>query len=331
VKKWDQTGENPEPIYRLKMESARYQSDPADTRPGSSNSFRGMLLMAMAMLMIPAIDVFAKLLGQTMSPGQVVWYRFFVQSILITPVILYLGEWRISPETVKVQVARGVLIAAATLFFFAALNYLSIAAAISIFFIEPMVLTILSVVFLGEIIRMRRIFAILAGFAGALIVIRPSFAAVGLPALLPLATAVCFAFYVMLTRTLTERVNPFQMQWMVGISALTVMSIALILGETFGIATFQTALPEGVQIAWVIGLGLIATIGHLLLVLAVRDAATSLLAPFQYLEIIGATVFGYLVFSNIPDMETIIGVMVIIASGLYLFHRESVNARENKD
>lgn len=287
--------------------------------------------MALAMLMIPAIDVFAKLLGQTMSPGQVVWFRFFVQSLLITPIILYLGEWRVSPGTVKVQIARGVLIAAATLFFFAALNYLSIAAAIAIFFIEPMILTILSVIFLGETIRMRRIFAILAGFVGALIVIRPSFAAVGLPALLPLATAVCFAFYVMLTRTLTERVNPFQMQWMVGLSALTVMSLALVLGEFSGIDVFRASLPEGIEIAWVFSLGLIATVGHLMLVLAVRDAPTSLLAPFQYLEIIGATVFGYLVFDNIPDLETILGVAVIVASGLYLFHRESVNARKGQD
>lgn len=312
------------------MESARPQASPANSA-GDGNSFRGMMLMALAMLMIPAIDVFAKLLGQTMSPGQVVWFRFFVQSLLITPIIIYLGEWRVPSDTLKVQIARGVLIAAATLFFFAALNYLSIAAAIAIFFIEPMILTILSVIFLGETIRIRRIFAILAGFIGALIVIRPSFAAVGLPALLPLATAVCFAFYVMLTRTITGRVNPFQMQWMVGISALAIMSLALVLGEITGLAVFQASLPEGVEIAWVFSLGLIATVGHLMLVLAVREAATSLLAPFQYLEIIGATVFGYLVFDNVPDLETILGVMVIVTSGLYLFHRESVNARKGQD
>ena len=157
--------------------------------------------MATAMLIIPGIDVFAKLLIENnMSSGQVVWFRFFLQSLLITPIVLWHRLWHVPPGTLIIQFMRGVLLAAATLFFFAALNYLSIAAAISIFFVEPMVLTLLSVIFLGETIRSRRILAIITGFAGALLVIRPSFIRVVLPALLPLATAVIFAFYLLLTR-----------------------------------------------------------------------------------------------------------------------------------
>ena len=111
----------------------------------------------------------------------------FVQTLLITPIILTNRLWQLPPGTLMIQFTRGVLLAAATLFFFAALNYLSIAAAIAIFFVEPLVLTLLSVIFLGEVIRIRRILAIIAGFLGALLVIRPSFMSVGMPAL-PLAT-----------------------------------------------------------------------------------------------------------------------------------------------
>lgn len=283
-----------------------------------------MVLMALAMLIIPGIDVFAKLLGQTMSPGQVVWYRFFIQTLLITPVILYGRLWVIPKGTLLVQFARGVLLAAATLFFFAALNYLSIATAISIFFIEPMILTLLSALLLGERLRARRIGAIIVGFIGALIIIRPSFAAVGAPALLPVATALCFAFYLMLTRKISGTVNPFQMQWVVGLSALLVMTLSLGLGELVAIPALLPSLPAGIEWSWVLALGVVSTIGHLTIVFAMSRAPASLLAPFQFVEIIGATVFGYFVFGDILDRPTLIGVVLIIASGLYLFHREAI-------
>lgn len=296
------------------------------TGPVQDSHIRGMMLMAIAMIIIPGIDVFAKLLGQNnMSPGQVVWFRFFVQTLLITPIILANRLWQLPPGTLMIQFMRGVLLAAATLFFFAALNYLSIAAAIAIFFVEPLVLTLLSVIFLGEVIRIRRILAIIVGFLGALLVIRPSFISVGMPALLPLATAVTFAFYLLLTRRISGIVNPFQMQWVVGISAVLVMSVALACGEGLGISPLIPSLPRGDAVLWVVGLGVVSTIGHLLIVFAMRRAPASLLAPFQYVEIIGATLFGYLVFGDLLGLESIIGVIIIIASGLYLFHRESLD------
>ena len=296
------------------------------TGPVQDSHIRGMMLMAIAMIIIPGIDVFAKLLGQAnMSPGQVVWFRFFVQTLLITPIIVANRLWRLPPGTLLIQFTRGVLLAAATLFFFAALNYLSIAAAIAIFFVEPLVLTLISVIFLGEVIRIRRILAIIVGFLGALLVIRPSFMSVGLPALLPLATAVTFAFYLLLTRRISGIVNPFQMQWVVGISAVLVMSVALACGEGLGISPLIPSLPRGDTVFLVIGLGVVSTIGHLLIVFAMRRAPASLLAPFQYVEIIGATVFGYAVFGDLLDLESFIGVIIIIASGLYLCRRESLD------
>jgi S-adenosylmethionine uptake transporter len=287
-----------------------------------------MVLMSFAMLLIPSIDVFAKLLISTMSAGQVVWYRFFLQSLLLTPVIFYQRLWHIPEGTLMTQFARGVLLAAATVFFFAALVELTIAQAISIFFVSPLILTALSALFLGEVIRIRRIVAIIIGFIGALIIIRPTFGDVGAPALYPLGTAFCFAFYFLLTRKLSSRVDPFQMQWMVGVSATVTLGLCLMMGEWLGFTVFQASIPTGIEISWVLGIGVVATIGHLMLVHATRYAEASVLAPFQYLEIISTVIFGFLVFDNIPDQATIIGVSIIIASGFYIFHRENKLRRE---
>ena len=299
------------------------KSAPLSADALTPETIRGMVLMAIAMLIIPGIDVFAKLLTPTMSAGQIVWFRFFVQSLLITPMIIYWRLWHLPPGTFYLQVSRGILLAAATVFFFAALKYLSIAQAIAIFFVEPLILTLLSAVFLGEVIRIRRIIAIVIGFIGALIIIRPTFFDVGLPALYPLGTALCFALYLMVTRKISNQVHPLQMQWMVGISATMFLSVLLGLGKATHMPVFQASIPEGIEIIWVICLGLVATIGHLTLVHALKKAPASVLAPFQYVEIIGATVFGYLVFGDGLDQPTIIGVSIIIGSGLYLFYREN--------
>ena len=294
---------------------------------------QGMILMTIAMLGLPTIDVLAKLLGTTgMSPGQVVWFRFFVQTLMFTPLILYWRLWRPHPGTVILQSARGVLLAVAVLHFFAAINHLPIAVAISIFFIEPMILTLLSALILRETLRMRRILAIIVGFIGALIIIRPSFEAVGTPALLPLVSAFCFAGYLLLTRRLSSTVNPYQMQWMVGIAAMTVMVPLLVVGQFIGFEPLEPSLPSVPRAwLWVLGIGLVSTFGHLTIVFALSRAPASLLAPFQYLEIIGATLFGFLIFGNVPDSATIAGVTLIVGSGLYVFHREAVLAREPED
>lgn len=279
--------------------------------------------MTLAMLVIPGLDVFAKLLAQDMSSGQITWFRFVVQTALITPIVIVLKLYHFERGTILLQAMRGILLAGATVFFFAALVKLSIAQAIAIFFVEPLILTIFSALFLGEVIRARRITAVIIGFIGALIIIRPSFAAVGVVALYPLVAAVCFALYMMITRQL-KSVHPFQMQWMVGVSATIFMSVLLLLGDQSGWNALEMSRPQGLAIWWVFGLGLVATIGHTILVLALRNAPASLLAPFQYLEIISATIFGYLVFGDELDLTTIFGVLIIIGSGLYVFRREAL-------
>jgi S-adenosylmethionine uptake transporter len=281
-----------------------------------------MVMMIAAMLMLPGIDAIAKWLSGSVSSGQVTWSRFFFQIILMSPLLLKTrGPW--FTPALALHAARGSLIAFATLFFFSGLAYLPLADAIAIFFIEPLLVTLLSAFFFKEAIHWRRISAISLGFVGALIIIRPTFGEVGFAALYPVAAAFCFSFYIVLTRKLVRHEDPIRLQFFAGIFGCLVMSIALTYGTAEGILILTAAWPTTDHWLLLGALGLIATVCHLLVVYAYRLASIGILAPFQYVEIIGATILGLIIFDEFPDTVTWIGVAIIVCSGMYVFHREA--------
>ena len=287
----------------------------------------GIAQICFAMLLVPVLDVFAKLLGRTFDPVQVTFMRFVMQIILLTPFIVWGRLWTIPKGTLGMQFARGVLLAIATVCFFAALQHLPLAEAITIYFVQPLLLTVISTLFLGERLRLRRITAIAIGLVGVIIILQPSLIVFGWPASLPLITAIAMACYVALTRRLVAQVHPYQMQMMVGFSATATLGFALLVGPIFEIPWTSFVWPTSQQLTWVASMGLAATIGHIFIVWATRNAPASILAPFQYLEIVTATILGYLVFHDLPAKSTIIGSLVIIASGIYLFQRERLASR----
>lgn len=281
-----------------------------------------MAMMIVAMLALPGIDAIAKWLAGAVSSGQVTWSRFFFQIILMSPLLLKTrGPW-LTP-TLWLHAARGSLIAAATLCFFTGLAYLPMADAIAIFFIEPLLVTLLSALFFGEKIHWRRISAITCGFIGALIVIRPSFSEVGYAVFYPVGAAFCFSFYILLTRKLVRHEDPIRLQFFAGIFGCIVMSLALLYGSSEKIEMLAAAWPTREQWMLLALLGLIATLCHLLVVYAYRLASIGILAPFQYVEIIGATALGLIIFDDFPDALTWLGAGIIVSSGIYIFHRES--------
>lgn len=287
-----------------------------------------MLLMLAAMLILPGIDAIAKWLSGAIPAGQIAWSRFFFQTLLMLPLFLRTGG-ALSTPVLGLHALRGALIALATLLFFSALKYLPLADATSIFFVEPLILTLLSAVFLGEPVGWRRLSAVALGFAGALLIIRPSFQSLGLPALLPLGTATSFAVYLILTRKLAQREQPERMQFYAGVFGCLVMTLALAAGEAAEFTVLSFVWPDRWQWILLAGLGVIATSGHLLVVHAFQRAPAGLLAPFQYVEIIGATLLGLIFFEDFPDAITWTGVAVIVGSGMYVFHREAVIARRS--
>ena len=288
----------------------------------ANSTARAMAMMIAAMLVLPGIDAIAKYLAGSVSSGQVTWSRFFFQTLLMLPFLAASrGPWLTS--TLPLHAARGALIALATLLFFSGLAYLPLADAIAIFFIEPLLVTLLSAAFLGEALHWRRISAIAVGFGGALIVIRPTFADVGFAALYPVGAACSFAFYILLTRRLAQREDPVRLQFFAGLFGCLVISVALAAGDPAGVKILAIGWPTAREWLLLALLGAIGTACHLLVVHAYRRAAVAILAPFQYVEIVGATALGLLVFGDFPDPTTWLGILIIVASGVYVFRREA--------
>jgi drug/metabolite transporter (DMT)-like permease len=296
----------------------------------NSSHAQGMMIMSVGMLILPVMDGIGKYLAteQAMSPGQVSFYRFIVQLILtVAAIALVSGRSGFKSNRFWLNILRGFLIGGASLCFFAAVKYMPIADALAIFFVEPFILTALSALILGEKVGWRRWAAIGLGFIGALIVIQPSFARFGFIAFLPLGTASLFAVYMLLNRSLGVHDGPMVMQYLAGIGGTVMIALAMGIGSVVGITDLAPSWPaNGLSFSLVLLLGFLAAVGHGLVVLAFQKAPASLLAPFQYLEIISAVLIGYLVFSDVPSASKWVGIGIIVASGLFIFRRERIVA-----
>ena len=279
--------------------------------------------MITGVLIIPGIDAIAKWLSADISAGQITWARFVFQSFFLLPfALLFTSHWR--RISIGWNALRGFLLALTTMVFVFAIKFLPIADAIAIFFVEPLILIFLSAIFLKESIGWRRIVAVIIGLLGALIVIRPSFATVGWVALLPLVAALSFSFYLLITRYVAQGEEPISMQFFAGVLGAIVMSIALAIGEWGDWEVLRVSWPGAIEWGLLVALGMIGTVGHLLIVYAFQRAPATVLAPFQYLEIIGATVLGFFIFGDFPDGLTWFGIGIIIGAGVYVFRREPI-------
>jgi S-adenosylmethionine uptake transporter len=277
--------------------------------------------MVIAMLLMPGIDAIAKHLSTTVPAGQVTWARFAFQTIVLLP-FLWRSIGRLAAQDILPQCIRGITLALATMFIFAAVQVMPIADAIAIFFVQPFMLVLISVVFLGETIGWRRYVAIFVGFIGAMLVVQPSWLVFGWTATLPLLAALSFAIYLAITRRQSQKYGPFALQFSVGLSGLGFMSLSLLIGDYVGFQPFDPVWASYSAWLWMALVGVISLLGHLAITAAFQRVAASVLAPLSYLEIIGATVFGLIFFDDFPSPLTGLGVLVIISSGLYIIHRE---------
>ncbi len=283
----------------------------------------GILFMVTGTMIVPVMDAIAKFLGDSLSPVQITWGRFFFQFIFMAAAIIPMQGYKaLWPKRPVMHVVRGVLLAIATTFFFFSLLYLPLANAIAIFFVQPMILTLLSALFLGESIGWHRKTAVLGGFIGALLIIQPGTDSFTIAALLPMGAALFFSGYLVATRSVANVDHPLIMQFASGVGATVVLTVILLLGLLSEQALWTPQLPTLSQWGWLAAIGVIAAAGHLLVVIAVNRAPTSLLAPFGYVEIIAATALGWLIFGDWPDTLSWWGIGIIVLSGLYVFMRE---------
>lgn len=301
-----------------------------DTAMTSSNDrlLLGIALMMGFVITGPFIDMFAKLATDAVPIAQIAAARFLFQGALIAPVAALLGRLqKPSKRDIALYLARGALILLSTACITGAVKFMPIADAIAIFFVEPFILVLMGWLFLGESIGPRRITACFIGFIGALLVIQPSFAAVGWPAFLPFGTAIFFALYLLLTRTMAQRIDPLAMQTYTSAAALIVAVPILAAFNGSNISFLDPIMPTGLPLLWLFLGGMSAAIAHLFLTYAFRFAPVTLLGPMHYMEIVIASILGYLVFGDLFNGIAAIGVLIIIGSGLYLVWRERALSR----
>jgi drug/metabolite transporter (DMT)-like permease len=299
-------------------------TSPATRSRDQRDVLRGLGLVTVAMIVLPGQDTVAKWISDIVSPGQITWARFFLQTLFTLPFLLYFqGSAGLVPNRFWMNVLRGALIATSASLFFLSIKFMPMADALAIFFIEPFILTILSAVVDKEYVGWRRRIAVAAGFVGVLIVVRPSYEVLGPFAVVPAAGGSCFAVYALLNRRLTAYDTPLTMQFTAGLSALAIVTLFLAFGWLAGIPDFSPSALGTRELSFLLLMGVFGTGGHLLFVQAARLAPSSLIAPMQYIEIAVAVVLGYIVFGDFPDFWSWIGIAIIVASGAYVFWRES--------
>jgi drug/metabolite transporter (DMT)-like permease len=291
--------------------------------PGISDVLRGILLMCAGVSTFPLMNAAVKLLTAHYPSAQITWARF--TGHLIVMLIVFLPHYRWSLLRTRrptVQIGRSVLMLASNLLFVMAIGRVPLATASAIGFTAPLIVTALSVPLLGESVGWRRWSAVMVGFAGALVVIRPGSGFTEPAVLLLLLSSLAYALYQIATRWVGRFDNA---------------ATGIIFAALFGSLAMSLAMPFIFVMprTWFDGLlfgslGLLGGFGHYLVIRAFQLGAAAVIAPLGYVELVGTTALGYLIFANFPDLWTWVGAAMIIASGIYVALREQRRLRERR-
>ena len=277
---------------------------------------RGPILNLSAWLILPIMDAIAKYLSYSLPILQITWFRFFFSAV-ITGIFIYLFSRKsfVRSKNIKSQVLRGILLLTSSLLFFYAISVISLAKALTLAFICPLIVTALSPYFLKERVGRRRWTAVIVGFIGVLLVIRPGIVEFNWASLASLGTGLCYAIYLIVTRSLKDTDNGLLTLLFTSIVGTLVLSVYL---------PFVWVNPSLNQLLLAVNMGFIAALAHGLIIISYNFSDASKLAPLGYFEIIPNIIIGYIWFSDLPDKYTLLGLLVIILSGIYVFRREQI-------
>jgi len=276
----------------------------------------------------PLGDAAAKALGPSMPLAMVVAVRFVAQGVLLVPLVSAMGgTLRVPRHLVPIVVLRTVLLMVAVSLMFLSLRFLPLADAIAIVYVMPFLVLLVGWLTLGESVGARRLMACVAGFAGTLMVMQPSFREVGPATLLPLAVAAAFTAFMLLTRRIAREIGPVELQAVNGLIGSSIMLPLLALGAAFGWAEVAPVWPTPAQVGLLLLVGVLGTGAHLLLTWSLRFAPASTVAPVQYLEIPVAVVLGLILFGDLPGGLALLGIVIVMGAGLYIILREQSLAR----
>jgi drug/metabolite transporter (DMT)-like permease len=285
-----------------------------------SHTFRGILTIMAAVAMFAVMDAVAKYLTRFYPVTTVLWARYAFHTLLLVLVLgPRLGFALVRTGRPVVQIVRGTLLAGASLCFVGALKYMPLAESSAISFVAPLLVTLMAVLVLKEKVGPARWIAVAGGFAGVLIIIRPGSAVFAWASVLPLGTAVLFSSYQILTRRVAGLESPFVSNFYSGLVGMLLFAISLPYGWVLPQSAFDAALFALI--------GIISGLSHLTLIKAYDFAPASRLAPFSYTQLIWATLTGYVVFGDFPDRWSLIGMVVVMASGIYIATHQHLSDR----
>ena len=277
---------------------------------------KAILLNISAWMLLPVMDGMAKHLSTEIHFIQVVWGRYvFMAIISLMFSYFFFNKHLKRPKNIKIQLIRSLFLFLSTILFFYSISVISLPEALTLSFISPMIVTLLSAVILKEKVGIRRWSAVVVGFIGVLFVVRPGFNEINLAIITALLCGICYAIYIISTRKLSNQDSPFLTLIFTGLTG----SIVICLFVPF----FRTVLSINQWLLLILLAG-VGTLAHFLLILSLNYAEASKLAPLSYSEIIMNVTIGYYFFSDLPSLWGWIGLVIIIASGVYISLRENI-------
>jgi len=277
---------------------------------------KAIIFNLLAWVMLPIMDGIAKYLSSDIPVLQITWARYFFTVFFTLPIIFFLFKkyfvWTKKP---KLQFLRGLILLIANICFFYSISVISLAKALTLAFIAPLIVTAFSPFFLGEKVGYRRWLAVIIGFVGSLVVIRPGFVEINFASIAALITGFMYGFYLIITRKLSSSDNPLLTLLLTGVVGAIIISLVM------PIVWVQPSLKQWSLMAAV---GIFACIGHYFLILSLKYADASKLAPFSYFEIVTNIIIGYYFFGDFPDNWTFLGLFIIISAGVYIYRRDNL-------
>ena len=278
------------------------------------NALRGILFMISAMVFLPVKDGMAKILGGAYPPLQIIWAQFCIVYLVLAPAIAFrYGAGMLRPRPLGLQVLRGVFTVWGIGFFYWAVRYIPLASTTSIYFLAPLVVTALSPLVLKERVDLRRWIAVVVGFLGVTLILRPDMQEFNKGYAIAFIGGISIGLFYISNRKLAD-----------GTPAVVMLAHSVLIGAvlTSFAVPFVWVPPSPTDVPLIAGFVLCALVGQGLLMASFKNAPASIVAPFQYSAIISATLFGFIVLGEFPDWVTITGIAVVVASGVYIALRE---------
>ena len=282
---------------------------------------KAIILNLAAWSILPIMDGLAKHLSTEIHFVEVVWGRYFFMLLISFPLIFLFFRAHIKwPKNILLQFSRSIFLFLSTILFFYAISIISLAKALTLAFVAPIIVTILSSLLLKEKVGLNRWSAVTVGFIGALIIIQPGIIKLNLASLAGIGTGISYAFYLISTRSLTAIDSPFLTLIFTGLFGAIIISF---------IVPFYWTTPNINQWIIMICLAAVGTLGHFLLILSLKYAEASKLAPLAYFEIVNNIIIGYYFFGDFPNRFLWLGLFFIVSSGLYITISEHRKNRIN--